>query len=150
MAFAECAVHYWQSGTTSVCRNSTAESPLLGHAGLMPVQAVDASCGTLELPSHPHAPEQTAQIGQRAPSQDLFWGQLPLRHLVRACAGGSPFTGAPWQRLITFMPLAADGAAPTKRQRPAASAPAAIAERTRGDAEQAEGVAAAETVVAGA
>lgn len=132
-----------------LCRAGAAEGLLLGHAGLLPVQAVDASCGTLELPSHPHGPEHATQSGQRASSQDLFWGQLPLRHLVRACAGGSPFTGAPWQRLISFMPSAADSSAPAKRPRHAAGAQAGSGERSRGSADTAEADAPVTIVTAG-
>ena len=117
---------------------------LLGNAGLMPVQAVDASCGTLELPSHPDGAEQTSQSGQRAPSQDLFWGQLPLRHLVRSCAGGSPLTGAPWMRLVSYMPT--DGAAPAKRQRQADVTQVAISQGAAVEATSADG--AAPTVIA--
>jgi hypothetical protein len=108
--------HRWSTVLTPVhhtCRLGTVEGGLFAdQRGLMAVQALDASCGTAELPvqSPPPLPALSPAVpppsGPRRPPtpQELFWAPLPLRHMLRSCAGGSPLTGSPWWRLDVHVP----------------------------------------------
>jgi hypothetical protein len=93
------------TGSNLMCRYGVNDGLMLGPSGLLPVQAIDSSCGTLELPPNPDGMAAPVALPYTPPNNhELFWAQAPLRHLVRSCAGGSPYTGAPWRRLVGHMP----------------------------------------------
>lgn len=78
---------------------ASASSDILGARGLMLVEALDASCGTHELP--PYDDTRPSKQGRTAEptAQQLFWAPQPLRQFLRSCAGGAPHGGQPWKRL---------------------------------------------------
>lgn len=123
----------------SVCRGggpgASASSDILGARGLMLVEALDASCGTHELP--PFDDRRASKPGRPAEptAQQLFWAPQPLRQLLRSCAGGAPHGGQPWKRLPARVEsVAPTGTAPAAPQNPAVAPASATADPAAGAA----------------
>lgn len=110
--------------TSNACRYNPACSDVLGMRGLMHVEAIDASCGTLELPMYG---ESRKLFQSKAPwlaepsAAQLFQSQDPLQVLLRSNAAASPLTRQPWRRISVLHPPA------HQLPQPAATAVAAAA-----------------------
>jgi hypothetical protein len=75
----------------------------------MYVEAIDGSCGTLELPPYDEARMTKSMRTTESSAKELFWAQTPLRQMLRTCVGGSPLSGVPWKRLRIQMPAGRSG-----------------------------------------
>ena len=76
----------------------------------MHVEALDGSCGTLELPVQ----EDLGRLHQSRPPRtseptaaQLFHSQAPLQVMLRTAAAASPLTSQPWRRMSVMQPPAA-------------------------------------------
>lgn len=92
---------------------ASASSDILGARGLMLVEALDASCGTHELPPFDDLMTSKTNRASEPTAQQLFWAPQPLRQLLRSCVGGAPHGGQPWKRLPSRMESVAHTAATT-------------------------------------
>jgi hypothetical protein len=88
-----------------VCRHGPASADIVGVRGLMPVESIDASCGTQELPVQEEPWPARGGRSVEPSSAQLFWAPVPLRQLLRTCVASSPFTRQPWRRLGMHQPL---------------------------------------------
>lgn len=99
-----------------VFRSGTSSSDIVGLRGLMHVEAIDASCGTLELPVYEESwsgkfPNvKTPRMAEPSAAQ-LFRSQDPLQIMLRTTAAASPLTRQPWRRLSVQQPVPAPHAA---------------------------------------
>lgn len=120
---------------------ASASSDILGARGLMLVEALDASCGTHELP--PYDEVRSSKLGRSAePSaQQLFWAPQPLRQLLRSCTGGAPLGGQPWKRLPARIETAVQQPAPASTAAAATVTPAMATGATAATAGRAASVA---------